>query len=687
MSRNRLRKAHPNELRYSNRSYIEKSTRQHEIEDITPVQPVSIVSPYAMIRRQISNLSERDIKLSGRLSRVEPQLSALKYRFGITLVFSLQGIAMVTCILLLVTHWRMSETTRRLLMPSYLVQGGFQALTACNIILVCLHMLLMARMVRSAFIPICNRAILSVRIVPQKQVNAVNSFQRHRPSLIHSLWLRMNPRSHYKPIFLLQLVIQTQQAYNMSCKVPTGYWNRLHTAMIVSACWLTLILRIKRHFTSCTLHWFIGSLLLDLTAVCVLSLWQLGSSHQGLISQDSDKHLTLFTDWGMDDDAALLHHLAELHFGPISSHWMLVQYLFFSIHLLVCLFELFSMLRTARQPITLQFRPRDNNKCSTRDCKPKKHAKTTKWGIAILMVLAGWGLVVLSAHLHATDQDGKKSTRSSCAVQTYPWFANSPSCVLVDLSCVHIPGDSQDLSSLLQKTHDSYPGLAASLLYLVVRDCQQLVFTPYLREFSALLRLKVVNSSLEQWSSNGSLTNSDHPELRSLALVSVVMPQLPPGLLSDDFPHLLTLVQVNTSNLNALPDTVASKWKSVQQLSIERSQLSALSVSWLQMPLAKLSLRANALHSVPSELFEIETLSSLLLSENPLNSLPSNVLHLSPALRRIALDSTAISGALPDWISMTHSGLHITLSRTPWCLNDQDSAVGGVSCASQDDDS
>lgn len=678
-SRNRQRKAHPNESRYSNRSYIEKSTRQHEVEDLTPVQPAATeVTPYAMIRRQISSRSERDRGVSGRLPQVESRLSALRYRFGLALVLSLHGIAVTTYLFVLVMHWRMSETTRRLLMPSYLVRGGFPALAACNITLVCLHTLFMARMVGLMLFPRRKRAIASLRILPQKHVHAAKSVQGARPSLIHALWLQINLHSHCKTIFLLQLVIQTQQAYAMSCRVPSGYWNRLHTTMIVAASWLTLVLRIRRQFASCRLHWFIGSLLLDVTAVCVLPLGLLIANRQELVRQDSDDHHTLFTSWGLrdGDDAALLNHLSELHFGAIASPWMLVQYLFFSGHLLVCLFVLLSMLQSARQPTTIQFRPRDhNNKGSATRCSgTKKPAKITKWDIAMIMLLAGWGLVVLIAHLHATHLDGTKSTQSSCVVRMRPWFTNASSCALVDLSCAKLGIDSsqQDLDFLLQRAApDLHHGLAASLLYLVIRDCPQLVLTPRLREFSALLRFKVVNSSLEQWDFDGSLTNSAHPELRSLAFVRVATPQLPPGLLSDDFPHLLTLVQVNTSSLNALPDVLASKWKSVQQLSIEGSQLSALAASgWLSMPLAKLSLRGNALHSVPSALFQIATLTSLLLSENPLDSLPSDVRQLSPALRWIALDSTDLSGsALPAWMVMAHGrSLRISLSRTPFCL-------------------
>jgi hypothetical protein len=215
-------------------------------------------------------------------------------------------------------------------------------------------------------------------------------------------------------------------------------------------------------------------------------------------------------------------------------------------------------------------------------------------------------------------------------MQVRPWAVSRPSCYLVALDChsLGVAGHKAEVSSLWSAFD------AATVVQLLIRHCPALQVPDVFREFTGLRGVKVYNTTIDDWGESAAITGTSHPRVTALFVVRVNVTNglLPPGFQSDDFPQTLYDIEICVTSLRELSDDLDAKWPPGAVLYIEFSQLNAVPLVLTRLEPMYLSVAGNPITELPPDLFEIEGLLYLSVSETSISELPRNVTTLPLAL-------------------------------------------------------
>lgn len=517
----------------------------------------------------------------------------------------------------------------------------------------------------------------------------------------------------YLKLRLVQLVVHTGLAANMSSGISSLSLNQLYTAAVVLSCWVPALIQLRtRRTDSDSVHKRLGCVaaasILDVVAVVVIPLGILGpytkvhnelERFSPIPSQYSDSWLvTMLLDSQFLDGNSLSHVILSILLGA-----NIVLSLQVSVPIL-SLSSTINRKRSSASSIT-QVGPGRTQSASKvavggQRSQAKSYAasdtrasriflylcqstlgrrlQSSRLSLTALGLLA-WGFVVLICHLAAVSRSQMRP--SGCLVHTFPWSQSQPACALLKLSCV--AGEPQSLTSLLVPlAFDDQ-----QLRYLVISDCERLQLTTRLREFRGLVGLRIRNSSLVFWDANATLSSLHHPNLRMLSLSSIkIASNSTISNLEDPENPLeaLRMVHLCGSSLASLPVHLdnLSRWRNLVLLYLELAGLSQFPSEVLGLPLLDLSLSENAIKNVPKELFEAgRELTRLWLNGNPISELPSDdKLQVSSTMTLLSLDSIKLS-MLPSWLSADFGRqVSVYLGGTPLCSNGSIVSGPALSC-------
>lgn len=290
-----------------------------------------------------------------------------------------------------------------------------------------------------------------------------------------------------------------------------------------------------------------------------------------------------------------------------------------------------------------------------------------------------WGLGVLLLHIYATSVAIFHKI-PGCLLEIRPWFSTQYNCVVLELHCDRIlrtHNNTVDMDTVLK------PLSTWSIQSIIISSCPQLVMPTRITAYRKLLVLKTYNSTIQEWSDAAALQETKHPNLQFLFMVETNMSTLPPGLLSPDFPDTIQDIEICGTNLTSLPDNLHEFWGTIDEefnhtnfvdfFFYEKiyGGLSEVPSTLLRsdgLQVRALSLCASGLTSIPEFLLgdEVPHMYDLEISSNPLVGLPAR----SPKshVQELRLQYCENFKELPLWVyDPEQSQVTILLGGTPFC--------------------
>ncbi|EEY70425.1 uncharacterized protein PITG_05838 [Phytophthora infestans T30-4] len=433
---------------------------------------------------------------------------------------------------------------------------------------------------------------------------------------------------------VLETALQTVQAYRMSVLLPRTLLNRFYVLLLAVNCWSSVIVysvlfrrdEAQRRFACIVLD-----CILDLVACMGIELMVL-LSYVG----DYNVKIRGFYEIIWYDDEWVARALNEFRMMVVVSWSDLASRSIFSLGL---------VMTTLNMKELLQSLPRNVNQLSKRYLKRGDSYRDTnlrsRTGRLMLraahLLFGAWGILVLGFHIHAAVQP----TLPQCLMQVRPWAVSRPSCYLAGLDCYTL-----EISGSLDEVEEKWSEFDAStVVQLLIRHCPALEVPDIFTDFSGLRGIKVYNTTIAEWSDSAAITSSNHPGMSSLMIVRVNMTNgvLPAGFQSSDFPPTLYDIEICVTNLHTLPDDLDTKWPSAAIVQVEYSQLTSVpSVLWRLQPYY-LAVTGNPITDLPPEIFEVNGMMYLGISEMNIQQLPRNVTQLSSDLSWIFIGETNIS--------------------------------------------
>ncbi|KAJ0395102.1 hypothetical protein P43SY_004654 [Pythium insidiosum] len=227
-----------------------------------------------------------------------------------------------------------------------------------------------------------------------------------------------------------------------------------------------------------------------------------------------------------------------------------------------------------------------------------------------------WGVFVMGAHCHAIT----RRDVPGCVRQLRPWFEPMSTCVVLRVNC-HDQGHTGGVGTMEKILGALNQGALESL---AIQHCSALAIPPRFQTLYHMQDFKVYNSTVESWEANAAMSSSHHLALFYSELVRVTFRggEVPPGLASDELPAMDTLA-ICVCNLQELPDDIESHWRAVSRLFLEMCELRSFPNALVAIDLIAISLAANQIPNVPSELFGMEKrLEKLIVTGNPIVEIP-----------------------------------------------------------------
>jgi hypothetical protein len=253
-------------------------------------------------------------------------------------------------------------------------------------------------------------------------------------------------------------------------------------------------------------------------------------------------------------------------------------------------------------------------------------------------IVFGFAVLVI----HVVSETRVPSSYVPCQLQLRPWFASKPACSLVELDCHQLGGVSGSQESMKEAWNTYEFGATARLF---VRHCPQLEMPVALQQFRQLTSIKLYNTSIMSWPVEAAFISTFHKKMRTVFAVRTNFAdgELPPGLLTMEFPPWMTSFTTTATNLRNLPDNLHELWPPGMTLAFERSHLRVVPPTLAQMSPSLVSLAASPIETVPAELFEAPQLQGVLLSYTLVQELPRVVVNPSPSLFLMFLEGTNVS--------------------------------------------
>lgn len=464
---------------------------------------------------------------------------------------------------------------------------------------------------------------------------------------------------HFELVYIMREVaetaLQSAQAYAMSLTVSRGYLSHFIAIMIFINCWSTpLVLHHFAHFPPLAR---LICLLLDIgldfvsTVLVPLTLVLPYFRYYDPVKHDFDSLI-----WY--DDVLLVKTVNEFRLVMINTWPELITRVLFSISMLICLESAKSLLCPHHSKIQTQqiavslpkpsLTERGANVLERRDTQTQgfeanPNAFSVRLAVLIVLMHAlfmAWGLIILVVYIYAASH----VKLSGCALQVHPWFASKSACALMYVNCNHhrTNGKLDDLDELMLRMDE------LSLVHIVIRHCSDVEIPSRIQTFPHLVGMKIYNSTLSHWDSEAALTRHHHPNLVFLFMVNVNMTRIPDGLLSEEFPRQLRDIEISGTNLTSLPDVLDQRWETHGLVIIELCQFHIFPDVLARMKVSILIIGNNQIREIPAEIFTNPNSFLLLLTNNPIGSLPEKISGVVSA-KYLVFDHTELA-VFPFWL-------------------------------------
>ncbi|GLE03925.1 hypothetical protein PINS_up012836 [Pythium insidiosum] len=479
--------------------------------------------------------------------------------------------------------------------------------------------------------------------------------------------------------------LQVFQAYRMAQHTARPWLNRFYLGILVVNCWSGSLLhalchREKMKRRALTLA---CDLILDLmSAIGVSALIMLA------LYRDYDVDAGGFSYARWYDDTWAVRTTAELSVLLVTSWGDLGSRVVFSIGVLLCMESIKEILREAAggrkeaenarvvssASTLVASRSQSRHSSSRRRLMLSFREVDSFWVRRafqlIHALLLAAGAVVLALHLHAESVP----RLHQCIIQVHPWAKATPACLLVRLDC-HYSEHNGESAHVTKEWKLLDP---SSVRRLAITHCSALEMPSALQDFSNLKSLKMYNVTISRWDDDAALTGTKQPLLVTMILgrVNMTTRALPPGLLSTDFPPLLTDISFAYSNLRAVADEIATRWPRNAAFVCEVCEFTSIPTGVANIPEPQwLGFARNPLAVFPFELLSSPNLQVLNLNEIMFPSLqpPDPNVFANSRVGVLNLQNTNIT-YLPQWVDAFVSRprdvwytapLH--LSGTPFC--------------------
>ncbi|TMW65379.1 hypothetical protein Poli38472_008021 [Pythium oligandrum] len=468
------------------------------------------------------------------------------------------------------------------------------------------------------------------------------------------------------------MFLQSYQAYRLSRFVPRLWLNRVYVALVVLHCWSTPLIRIvfKRRVVLSRLYLLLGAALLDLFSTIGLAVILLTTYYK-----DYDPEIGGFPQSFWYNDEWVVNFFNEFHLVLVVSWIDLLNQILFYTGIIGAMENIKELLEQTRARARLQVGP-TTTALATKEpsvgpvlrsntlVTPPRHRfdRVAHTGLVI------WGLVVLCLHVHGQTQQ----QLSQCLMQVRPWTATRPACVLLSMDCsqANVLGHEDDITPLWEVADPT------AVTRIVIRHCPELRMPTILQTFHRLDTLKLCNCTIVNWADSAAITNQHHPVLTAIFVVRVNFPngQLPPGMVSSDYPQSVYDSEFIVTNLRTLPDDLDTKWPHGGSIYIEMSQLEQFPSVLLRLEPTDLSLAVNHLTEFPVEAMQIPDMVFLSLAANPISTLetiPYTDVVDNGVLANLKLMETNVS-SLPRWLDSlldrgSPSQPSVNLHHSPFC--------------------
>ncbi|GAB9471307.1 hypothetical protein Gpo141_00008524 [Globisporangium polare] len=519
---------------------------------------------------------------------------------------------------------------------------------------------------------------------------------------------------HFRTVTLIQeateIVLQTTQAYRMSCWLPRVWLTRNYVALLVFNCWSTSVIQ---RFTQNNLPLerllvFLAALLTDLAAIIAIPV-ALVYPYFAMWAPERSNFARSY--WY--DDVWLINMVNEAQIILVTSVWDILGRLVFSVSLLMTFMVVKTLIKPASTKVgtimettvvasapsvqtinstqveSFSTTPVEtfssNNKSPVKDLVSgileskastsivppsfrggfmPRRSKIPGTSTFVTSTFAGprffvfqdklvhWGHRVFLMWglliLIVQIHADHLPEPQLCGLRVRPWFQSKPSCSLLEVDCykLNLTGAVNEIKSAMDQMNQ--PVLA----HVVFRHCPNLQMPPNLKLLSRLIGFKVFNSTLTRWEQDAALTNTNNPRLTFMFMVKVNMTELPQGLQTNDYPKHMTDVEFSTTNLTTLPADLHTKWPKGMVLVLERAKFNHVPDVLKRMQVGYLGFGENNVTDVPIEIFTHPYARSIWLNGNPITRLPDGPVLSSLAKVRMVNSNVSVE-TLPPWVAST----------------------------------
>ncbi|KAL3665581.1 hypothetical protein V7S43_009615 [Phytophthora oleae] len=456
---------------------------------------------------------------------------------------------------------------------------------------------------------------------------------------------------------VVETALQTVQAYRMSLLLPRTLLNRFYVLLLVVNCWSSGVLvsffykrdEARRRFACIALD-----CLLDLVSCMGVELIVLLS-----YVEEYDVKKTGFPEIIWYNDEWVARALNELKMVVVVSWSDLASRTIFSLGLVLTTTSMKELLQrlphSKRRIAHLKTEVKDvsdklgdsklnavspNASPSLSDIANSKPSGSNLRRLSLQAahwVFGVWGVLVLGLHIQASTQP----TLPQCLMQVRPWAVSRTSCYLAGLDCYTL-----GITGKKHEVEDKWSSFDSStVVQLLIRHCPELEIPDLFTEFHQLRNIKIYNSTIVEWGDSAAITQTNHPAMSLLLIVRANMTDglLPLGLQSVASPQTLYDIEICVTNLRELPDDLDLKWPLNAIIQVEYSQLTVVAPALYRLEPYYLALTGNPIHEIPPEVFEVQGMLFLSISNMNLHQLPQNVTQLSTELSWIFIGDTNIS--------------------------------------------
>lgn len=505
-------------------------------------------------------------------------------------------------------------------------------------------------------------------------------------------------QSYFPVLFLVREIseigLQSYQAYKMSRLVPRKWLNELYVTLITLNCWTTPVLTevvYRQHHRRRALRMcLLVDVVLDFVATVgiptILAIPYV---------QAYDPRTTDFRDEFWNSDAWYVNMVNEFRLVFIQSWTDCAAQFAFSASLLMCLDDLKILASSdgdarssanggqgTQSHTSLIVGPPRAKTVPIPTLATAREQRTLAWWETrlsmcghVAMVL--WGIAVAAMHIEAQ----RDAPTGSCLVHVHPWLSPKTACSLLFIDClasdseggVGSSGSGQELELTWASFNTEMLGL------MTIANCPALVVPESMGMFTNLMGLNLLNVTVVEWSDAAALTHTRFPNIRHLGLLfvdfslSLTDPTsiFPPGLRATDHPRLLRDVFMLECNLGGLPDDLDKTWPPLANVMLPVNGIEAFPPTLLHMTPMRIVLTANAIATVPIDVFALDSLVALELTANPIDALPdaaSPLFRVGQALTHVILKDTNIAH-LPAWMTTPAFLDQVTVraANTPLC--------------------